>query len=696
MAILKSAALANSNQNYAIADSNNLHGGWKNHLENIGKFTGLQDNYTDVSNTGLDWTGGDAWGLYKPWSTLVYVEDARPLVLVSDTTGLTEGTHYFDVSLDGSGVYYGPQDGPAQPGIFIYFGNEDSPDGGWNVEYVKTFTLAIIDDGDGGTIDQASLSYWKNINEIVTDPTLTQGLTDLVIDDNVVDVPANLSELVLTSGGVTGNAEDGYVVNLTTGQDVLDAIHSNENLFSNGGTNIIAKSTTVGGEPRIEFDINNGSVFTAKSITVGTILSGGVNDPNDNFAGNLNTYGEVTIHKGTDLTSGSQYGALTVNAPATLTDGVSFSAGDITALAIHNNTDNDTENVVVIDPTTYQLGKRALNDIAFNGLTNVTYVDDVDENHLGGVDDDLITVTDNVNTKVINIQASPTLASSGSGVGAAALQLGPDAVIQNTDSGADDTRLVVRGSAEIVGDLNVQGSITTTSSEDVTFEDAHLTLNFARESDGSPAVDTAPTTGSAGIEAWYGYDTVNNENQDEYSRPYIRYEYDSGYGKWYLANSFDSANGYTANAGYILTSLDVGVIDSSVVSSAAASDLKYHDYDAANDTTSNLTTPYGLLTPYTLTNTYNGDTANVVRKFGRVATVQYDITTQDQQITNMQHKLNTSAIYVVAIVVTSGSGNLPPVGSVIHPKYKANGVNGFDAKILGSNVGDTIKFVIMG
>jgi hypothetical protein len=705
MAILKPAALANASENFAIADSNNLHGGWKNHLENIGKFTGLSDLYVDINNTGADWTGGDAWGLYKPWSTLVYVEDARPLIEITDTSGLTEGIDYFDISLDGTGVYYGPDgSGSAQPGIFIYFGNENSDDGAWNGDYVNTFTTATVD----GT-NQATLTYWKNINEIVTDPTLTQGLVDLDIFDNydAADTPSSLSEVIITDGGVTGDVGSGYTVNFGTGQNILDLIHSNDNFEgSGGGSEILAEAVEVNSEHKIAFRVNPKALLDAKSLNLGTDIGGDLNA--NGYLGSLTTYGDVSIayHLSTSGETTSTTGSFSSAVPSTFTNTVLLSgtAGTVGASAIQavdNNGDAYTSTSVVVKKTSNnQLGLRTLDAIAFTGIADGTYVDNIIENHLGGVDDDLITVTEpsNDGEYSINVQASPTLASSGSGGSAAALQLGPDAITVNTDSGATDVRLLVRGSAEIVGDLTVQGSLTTTSQEDVTFEDSTLTLNFLRDADGSPTVSSNSTTGNAGIEAWYGYDTSGNENSDQYSRPYIRYEYTAGgYGKWYLANSFDSTNSYSANSGYILTSIDVNKIDPSVTSTSVSTDIKYHNYDVANDTLQNLTTPYGLLTPFTLTGvTYDGASANVTRKFGRVATVSYGIQSENEQIFGMFHYLGTSSIYVVAIVEVSGSGGLPPAGSPVMPKYKPNGLNQFDVKVLGSGVGDTIKFLIMG
>ena len=259
-------------------------------------------------------------------------------------------------------------------------------------------------------------------------------------------------------------------------------------------------------------------------------------------------------------------------------------------------------------------------------------------------------------------------------------------------------RLIVRGSAEIVGDLTVQGSLTTTSSEDVTFEDSTLSLNFLRDADGAPTVQTFPTTGNAGIEAWYGYNSAADENQYQYSRPYIRYEYDSGYGKWYLANSFTDPGGgagWSADSGYILTSLDVAVADSTTPTTGLTD---YHDPVVGDNNVAHTATPYGLLTPIVSTDASDADNDNntVSRHFGRVAKITCTADANNEFL--IQHNLNSSEVFVMAKIVstTANSGITIPDGSMVQPKYIITNGNVINAKVLGAFTGDVIIFFVFG
>lgn len=703
MAIIKGAALANANENFAIVDSHNSHGGFKNHVASLSAFTSFSDLYVDVPNGTADWTGGDAWGLYKPWATMIYVEDVNPLIEVTDTTNLELGVDYFDISTDGSGVYYGPSGDTPVPGFLVYNGNSGADDENWNGNYVKEFTVTTVDG-----VNQASPTYWVDIKTIVTDTTLSGGSDVVITDNTVVDVDA-LSDFIL--GSVTENVvNEDYTVNFGTGADILSLIDSQE--VFNAGV-IIAEEVIIDGDPKIRLKTN----FTSTSghvngFTIGDSLGGTALDATGlNSSGSLNVYGNVLFSSHTSQQTGQELvlgGNLTVEIPSLFSKTVTLSkpqgiiASGITQYTSETGDTASTSTNVVVKNSNNVLSTRGLNAIAFTGIVDGTYLDSIARSYFGGASndftDDLIVVTNTTGVVDIAVAASPKLATSGSGGTAAALTLGPAAVTENTDSGADDTRLIVRGSADIVGDLVVQGSLTTTSSEDVTFEDSTLSLNFLRDTDGSPSVSGAPTSGNAGLEAWYGYDTAGNENQFEYSRPYIRYEYDAGYGKWYLANSFTDPGGgdaYTANSGYILTSLDVAVAESTTPTTGLTD---YHDPVIADNTVGHTATPYGLLTPIVSTDATgaDNDSNEVSRHFGRVAKVT--CTADANNEFSIKHNLNSQEIFVVAKIVSlaGDTGISIPAGSMVQPKYLPTSANIVSAKVLGANTGDVILFFVFG
>ena len=347
MAIIKGAALANANENFAIVDSHNSHGGFKNHVADLSAFTSFSDLYVDVPNSSADWTGGDAWGLYKPWATMIYVEDVNPLIEVTDISGLELGVNYFDISTDGSGVFYGPSGEAPVPGFLVYNGNSSSEDQNWNGSYVKQFTITDVDG-----VNQASPTYWVDIKTIVTDVTLSGG-SDVVITDNVVDPINALTDVVL--GNVTEETvNEEYSVNFGTGLDILNLIDSTTEAATGF---VIAEEVLVEGEPKIRFKTNKRSVLgTVNQFQVGDSFGGILADEDGDSQGDFTVYGNVSINPHLNQTAANQppisSGTFTSSVPSFFTNSIALNSAVLASgITIYSDPDTatlSTSNDVVV------------------------------------------------------------------------------------------------------------------------------------------------------------------------------------------------------------------------------------------------------------------------------------------------------------------------------------------------------------
>lgn len=644
MADFKSEILAHGNLGLSIVDSDQVYGSIKNFVSDFTKF--------DAFNVESHSTGSGGWGVpgdldylvpgfnpgkFKPWSTLIYVEDSAPLVEVvaaTVTSILIDGRH-FDVN------------GTAAAGSFFVFKYDAAILSGTSAVVASPKTFVISENGDDPAT--AVPQFWTNMKSIVGGGSETD-LSDITTDYNETD-PTVLTPSGFTIGSITNAAGDISAV-FPTNANIGEAF-LNEGGSYNGNI-LIGNAAGGGSQQLIEATINPNAAMQVAAFTATT--------------GTFTDAVSVASLTSSGFISGTN---LTATGTVTL-EGLSADADATTALVIDNNV----------------VGTRALNAVAFDGIEDGTYIDEITISQTGA--DSLLTESDASGTSTITLAPSPMLATSGSAATATSLQLGPTTVAAG-DTGADDVRLVVRGSADIIGDLTVSGALVTTQQTDVTFEDSTITLNFLRNSDGTPTAAVGPTTGNAGIEAWHGYGS-SIQNNSIYARPFIRYEYDGGggYGKWYLANKYDSVSEVdpgAANAvsGYILTSLDVTT--AIAASTPVASD--YHDPASVDNDISHVATPYGLLLPTQV----SGSVA--IRKFGRVSTVLRVVQSDDEEVT-LTHGLNTESVWVCAIAET----NLDNVvaGVPIIPKYKPVDANTCTVKVSGvtGNSGQQVKYIFIG
>lgn len=643
MADFKSEILAHGNLGLSIVDSDQVYGSIKNFVSDFTKF----DDFNVESHS----TGAGGWGVpgsldylvpgfnpgkFKPWSTLIYVEDSAPLVEVVDATStsiLIDGRH-FDVN------------GTAAAGSFFVFKYDAAILSGSSAIVASPKTFVISENGDDPAT--AVPQFWVNMKSIVGGGSETD-LSDISTSYNETN-PDVLTPSGFTIGSIN-NTDGAITAVFPTNANIGEAFVNEGGSYT--GNILIGNGVGGGNEQLIEATINASADMEVAAFTATT----------GTFSGAVG----VASLASTGFISGDN---LAATGTVTLS-GLASNDSATTALVIDNNA----------------VGTRALNAIAFDGIADGTYVDGIDVEHTPN--DALLTENQVGGTSTITVVPSPILASSGSAGTATSLQLGPSSVNAG-DAGADDVRLVVRGSADIIGDLTVSGALVTTQSTDVTFEDSTLTLNFLRQANGEPQPGAGPTTGNAGIEAWHGFGT-DVQNNSIYARPFIRYEYDAGggYGKWYLANEYadvDQSGVGSANAvsGYILTSLDV----KTAVAAGAPAASDYHDPAADDNNISHVATPYGLLLPTTI-----GD--GPTRKFGRVSTVTRTVGSDNEEVT-LTHDLGTQSIWVCAVAET----NLDTVvaGVPVIPKYKPVSDDTCLVKVSGvtGGVGQQVKYIFIG
>lgn len=699
MAILRPAAVANANPNFAIADSHNIYGSFKNHVPDFVAFLDFVDTHIDndvAIDPAVDWTGTDAWGLYKPWSTLIYIDDARPLIQVTptdltDNPDWVEGTHYFDVSLDDSDAFYRRSDvGTATPAYYVYFGNDGAANGAWNTDLVKAFDFTT-------DATQAVPEYWKDLSTVVvgeTDP----GLTNIVINDNAVDVPGNLGQTVL-GNVVTNTANEDFTVNLTTGQDILDLIHQVADTTDNSGTDILATAVNIGGNHKIRLDINSDATLDFKAATLETLTTSG----NASVGGTFGVTGATTLSSTLGVTGAVTLSSLVSDGIVTSTSGV---LGTATAASLFSG--------LYPDFVTTALG--TTNQIVVSG----TAADGAGAP--GGSVDGNITVSLSDNLIVAN-------ADGGSFV------VGGNPTANVDPQTGDPTNYAVGatiwGNMVVNGSFSATGGIVNTTTSEVSFEDNLLSLNVTRDNTGQievTEISTVESTGSSGIEVFMGATNTGANNAPivdslYHSRPYFKYKYDGStgvipnavdqdgtavvenYGRWYLANGYTEANGtYSAIEGYVLSSLDVAVEDTVGI------------HEGINNTTADVVTSLTLLTKATLTDA--GDAVytigaaaddlnqDVTRHFGRVSTHTVTFSTANPltagsapvgEAIEIVHKLNSDDVLCFGMVVTSTSGSLPAAGNMIFPESrKGTTTNSRKVKVQGAGNADQVKFVFIG
>lgn len=685
MAQFRTDIQVQGNANLGIVDSEQIYGSIKNYISDFRAIHGFNGAHQTFGVPGPGWnldnfttytTDGSILGKYKPWGTFLYIEDTRSLVETPNSSADT-----ITIDVDGIDRYFEVAGGAptnAQRGFFIYKYDAAQLDGNNNVlgGSVSQFTVT---EGESAGEATAVPTFWESLSETVGGSST--GLENFSVSANTDgDLTQGPSQQVI---GAASFATDTLSITFPTNADILDSFQD--------GTNIeFDASVDAGSQHKIKATIN-----AASTLTVGEVVV------DDGGSGN----GNLTVGGATSVQALTAAGTLTASAALSITDATQLVLGTNTAPAAHDAGDGLAALIRKADGT---LVTKTLDASAFSadtGVVNVTNSDgNVDITGSGGAD------------VIIDLEGTLHLAPNTSGTASwvDTVTIGPSALSDAEYQGALTDVLLVQGNATVKGDLEVQGTLTTTTLEDITVEDSSITLRFPRQPDGTPTTTGSHGAGFARIEAWHGHGT-DDENASLYARPFIQYEYvaGDGYGKWYLANNYtvdygddDAAGGIganedtvTSNKGAILTDLDVAKV---------ATAQRYHDQadgtvltDADDNNLTQTATPYGLLEPYAVAaagGDYVSDATGqgYTRKFGRVS--KNAVTYTQPMVTagdiKVYHGLNTSEVYVIALAGSQWAG--VPENSAIHTKYKVVDDNYIELKIQGSDVGHQATVFVIG
>ena len=688
MAQFRSDIQVHGNANLGIVDSEQIYGSIKNYISDFRAIHGFNGAHQTFGSPGPGWnlddfttytTDGSILGKYKPWGTFLYIEDTRPLV---ETLSSSASTITIDV--DGTDRYFEVAGGAptnAQRGFFVYKYDAAQLDGNNNVlgGSVSQFTVT---EGESANTATAVPTFWESLSETVGGAST--GLENFGVSTNTDGDLTNGPEQHVI--GAASFANDTLSITFPTNADILDVFQD--------GTNIeFDASVDADNQHRIKATIN-----AASTLTVGEVV---VDDSGD---GN----GDLTVDGATSVQTLTAAGAMTASAAVNVLDATSFVFGagsGATAPAAHAAGDGLATLIRKSDGT---LVTKTLDASAFSADTGVVNVTNNDSN---------VNIVGSGGANVqIDLEGTLHLAPNTSGTAAwtDTVTIGPSALTDAQYQGALTDVLLVQGNTTIKGDLDVQGTLTTNTVEDITVEDSSITLRFPRETDGTPSVAGSHGSGVAKIEAWHGYGTAD-QNASLYARPFIQYEYvaGDGYGKWYLANDYtvdygddnnpggagSNADTVTANKGLILTDLDVAKV---------ASAQRYHEQadgtvltDGDDNNLTQTATPYGLLEPYAVAagaGDYVTDATGqgYTRKFGRVSknAVTYTNAMVSAGDIKVYHGLNTSEVYVIALAGSQWTG--VPENSAIHTKYKVVDDNSIELKIQGAANGHQATVFVIG
>lgn len=729
---------------YGLVESDEIQGGIRTSVDNLFELAKLKHVVSAA-----------AIGQLKEYSSIVFVRNTDPLT----TTGAANGDNTITVEINGTDTFF--ETPSTTNGIGKFYCLADitlietpssdptltvTDDGGTLTAVPGAWALldSLVGGGDQGISDFSGVTYNDTADTIVVTPLVvgdgTLEFTFPTYDDvaNVFDQgteDGNSSiEIVDVEGSVNkrirlkqGGQHQGRTLRLLNG----DAVGSTYN-GGQDGYDILLDVGNIGGSGE------------AKNSNIRTNL---LVQPNTNDSAEGNAFPQLLVNRTSGVILGAQLTTQTV-----ADEGGSIIA-QISGTKITNLYSDilGLTNALVVDGAG-QVFKRTLGTAAFEDITNEGGTGIVDELPQGVYASSVMSPDPaNSATNVVIYDydnggaSSTTVDTDGNGNLAVALnriiQLGTDSAAGGLtigtstlwDSGSGtSSNLRVYGDTTIDGDLTVAGSLITTTTEEVSFEDNLLSLNVSRESDGTitPNVSSSSLSPS-GIEVFHGSGSnINN------SRPYINYKYNTDntmYGGWYLAHGYEVATyesdgvtplTYTTTAieGKILSTVDVRVVPNVQQSDDRFLYHDMHDTDGEEDTLKFITTPYGLLKKYSRTESFtytpdNGSLSTYNQTFARsytrtsVVNVNYGApgTTAaprpDGSI-RIYHGLDLEDgfVHVVGIVISQSAGNVP-VGSVIYPKVRVRTQSGTfpddyknscDVFANGFEDGDVVKFVVMG
>jgi hypothetical protein len=731
---------------YGLVESDEIQGGIRTSVDNLFELAKLKHIVSAA-----------AIGQLKEYSSIVFVRNTDPLT----TTGAANGDNTITVEIDGVDTFFEAPSTTNGIGKFycltditlIETPNSDATltvtdDNGTLTAAPAAWALldSLVGGGGGGISDFSGVTYNDADNTIVTTP-LVVGDGTLAFTFPTYDDVANVFNQGLAAGDSSieivdlagGDAPQKRIRLKINGQ------HQGRSLRLFNG-DAVATTYTVG-QTGYKTLLDVGQTGAPGEDLQSNIRTNFLVQPNTNDATEGNFISALQVSRTQGVTLGS------IVSTQTVTDESGAVIAQVSGTKITNLYSDvlGLTSALVVDGAG-QVFKKTLGTAAFEDITNGDGTGIIDELPQGVYASTVMSPdpANNATNVVIydydnGSAASTTVDTDGNGNLAIALnriiQLGTDTAAGGLtigtstlwDSGnGTSSNLRVYGDTTIDGDLTVAGSLITTTTEEVSFEDNLLSLNVARESDGTitPNVSSASLQPS-GIEVFHGSGTnINN------ARPYINYKYNTDntlYGGWYLAHGYEvatyEADGvtpatYTTNPieGRILSTVDVRVVPTT---QQADDRFLYHDMndtDAEENTLKFITTPYGLLKKYSRTEsfTYTPDGGSestynqtFVRSYTRtsVVTVNYGASgstsaPRPDGSVRIYHGLDLEDgfVHVVGIVISQAAGNLP-VGSIVHPKVRVRTQSGAfpdeyknscDVFANGFEDGDTVKFVVMG
>lgn len=723
---------------YGLVESDEIQGGIRTSVDNLYQLALLR-NQQDLY----------AIGQLKEYSTLVYVKNTDPLVAGSagDEVINVDGINYGAPAVgNGIGKFYCLQNITQVP----------SP-----TQDDAELTVTVVDGGD----DTAVPSAW-----VVLD-TLVGGGNEGIADFSGVSYNDD-ANLLAELGGGNALTVDGS--NLTFQFPTIENVAA---VFDQGTTGFDSpiEIVAVAGETTKRIQLKENAVLRGKVLNVGPALTV---EPGDTATSAVLTVGSIvdtafanrpsTFYTPTLIFPQAQADhdfnpSFSVNTAA----GVSISAttgdagvqttdldGEVTGQSSIFNVQVPTAaitstqiNALVQTATGNAVFKRPLGTAAFQDTADLTSVDSVlPSTIMAPASDTNIRVYTTVDGNTDNTLGEGEIFINlndklqvGTDTSPASLTIGTQTHFDAATDAEDPlSTLRVFGDTTIDGDLTVAGTLITTTSSEVSFEDTILSLGVARDVNGDVEPTIGSSVGDVGIEAFTGHGAANITN----NRPYIHYKANPTaglYGAWYLANGYEvggtdgdgNPTSYTTNPieGKILSTIDVRVTP--VAEQADDSDrFLYHDMsdtDALENTLKFVTTPYGLLKKYSQTESFSytplgADAVSTYnqefkRSYSRTAVVnvQYGISgstaaPRPDGAIRIYHGLNLDDGYVHVTGIVSnvvGSTLGVPAGGVIHPKVKVRAADGTlgtgdeyknscDVFVNGVSDGDIIKFIVIG
>lgn len=723
---------------YGLVESDEIQGGIRTSVDNLYQLALLRNQQDSF-----------AIGQLKEYSTLVYVKNTDPLVAGSagEEVITVDGVSYGAPAVgNGIGKFYCLQNITQVP----------SP-----AQDDAELTVTVVADGD----DTAVPSAW-----VVLD-TLVGGGGEGIADFSGVSYNSG-ANLLAELGSGSALTVDGS--NLTFQFPTIENVAA---VFDQGATGFDSPIEIVGvaGEVTKRIQLKEDAVLRGKVLKLGPAT---VTAPGDTGTSPILTVGSTSD---ADFANrASQFFTPTVIFPQFQADndfnpvlsvntlsGITISrnsgnadiqttdeSGEVTAQSSIFNVDvpnaaitSDQTHALVQTSTGSAVFKRPLGTAAFQDTADLTSVESVlPSTFMSPATDTNIRVYTTVDGTTNNTEGEGEIFINlndklqvGTDTSPASLTIGTQTHFDSAVASSDPlSTLRVFGDTTIDGDLTVSGTLITTTSSEVSFEDTILSLGVARDSNG----DVEPTIGSAvgnvGIEAFSGHGGSNITN----NRPFIHYKANSSaglYGAWYLANGYEvsgtdgdgNPTSYTSSPieGKILSTIDVRVTP--VGEQTDDNDrFLYHDMsdtDALENTLKFVTTPYGLLKKYSQTESFSytplgADAASTYnqefkRSYSRTAVVnvQYGVSgstnaPRPDGAIRIYHGLNLDDgyVHVTGIVATVAGSTLGvPVGGVIHPKVKVRDASGTlgasdeyknscDVFVSGVSQGDIIKFIVIG